>query len=620
MASNIRVTELDFDQIKENLKTFLRSQNQFTDYDFDASNLSVLVDLLAYNTHYNAVLANLVSNEMFIDTALKRSSVVSLAKQLNYTPRTITSARALVDIQLQNVTGSPNYISLPKYTAFNWQNTDGATYTFYNTKSYTTIPDAGTYTFSGVELVQGRVQQYQWTVGSPGPAEKYTIPNLNVDTTTLQVTVQYTGTSSFSEVYQQNTNIVQLDGTSKAFFLQENTEGLAEIYFGDDVIGKKLSTGDTVKVLYLISDGAAANVSQNVNITWNCNSIAGEISGDRVISTTSKPNGGADAETIDDIRFHAINTYAAQNRAVTKYDYATIIKQNLQGAESVNVWGGEDNVPPVYGKTFISIKPKTGFVLTEAEKTRIIEQVLKPRSIVTAQHEFVDPDYTYLKFDVTVRYSTALSNMSTSEVSALVKQKITDFMNTNLSRFNATFYKSQLDEQIMNLDESIISVNTQVTLQKRLPLIPNVRFTQVDGFKLPAPIHPAQIYTSYIQFSDPTGVRDSIVRDTPDQSPPDYNGTGTLKLFDIGTGVVLQDRVGFVDYKTGVVTLNSQAPLTIAGYLGDATTIMAYAGIQEGITDITPAFNEILVLDDNVADPVSFISNGINIDVIPVNS
>ena len=621
MASNVRVTELDFDTIKENLKTYLRAQSQFTDFDFDASNLSILLDLLAYNTHYNAILANMVSNEMFLDTALKRSSVVSLAKQLNYTPRSISSARAVVNVTLQNITGTPNYVTLNKYTPFSWINTDGASYTFYNTNTYTTTPtSSNTYTFGNVELVQGRVLDFRFLVNNPGPAEKYILPNLNIDTTTLQVLVQYTGTSSYSEVYQQNTDITSIDSTSKIYFLQENTQGLAEIYFGDGVLGRQLSTGDTVKVTYLISDGDAANVSQDVTINWTCNSIAGETSGDRSISSVSKPSGGAAAEDIDSVRFHALHTYSAQNRAVTKNDYANILLLNLPGAQSVNVWGGENNIPVEYGKTFISIKPKTGYVLTEEEKTRIINDILIPRSIVTAQHEFVDPQYTYMGFNIAIKYSSAQTTKTSSEISSQVHDAVVNFMDANLSKFNATFYRSQLEEAVMNVDDSILSVNIQVRLQKRLPLIPKVRFTQVSAFKYPAAVHPAQLHSSYLYFLDQTGLRTSIIRDVPDQSPPDYNGTGTLKLFDLSTGVVLQDFVGQVEYATGTVYLNSQAALTLDGYLGNATSLMADANVQEGVGDITPVANEILVLDDNVADPLAYISNGIVIDVVAVNS
>jgi hypothetical protein len=337
--ANIRVTELDFDTIKENLKDFLRSQTAFTDYDFDASNLSVLMDLLAYNTHYNAILANMVSNEMFIDTALKRGSVVSLAKQLSYVPRSTRSAEALVNITLQNVPSTPPFITLPRYQLFNTI-VDGTTLTFYNADAYVATPVNSVYNFEDVKLYQGRQLEYFYTVGGGGttPADKFVIPNQNVDTRTIQVAVQLSGTSSYSQTFTLVDNIVNVSPTSNAYFLEENSEGFYQIYFGDDVIGRSLGAGDIVRISYIVSDGSAGNVAGNLILSWTTTTIAGESTGDRSITTISKPVGGGDRETIEEIRFNALANYAAQNRAVTEQDYANLILRQLPGARSVNVW------------------------------------------------------------------------------------------------------------------------------------------------------------------------------------------------------------------------------------------------------------------------------------------
>ena len=617
MASNIRVTELDFDQIKENLKNYLRSQPQFTDYDFDASNLSVLIDLLAYNTHYNAVLSNMVANEMFLDTAIKRSSVVSLAKNINYVPRSVRSSRAMVTVTLSGVSGNPNFITLDRYTAFN-TNIDGTTYTFYNKDAYTTTPVGGVYTFDNVELYQGRKSEFYFTVTNPGPAEKYVIPNNNVDTTTIQVAVQYGGIGSFSDTYVISTDITAVDDTSKIYYLQENTEGFYEIYFGDGILGRKLSADDVVKVTYLISDGADANVSTNIAVSWSTNTIANESS--RTIATVSSPAGGADKETADQVRFNSLANYSAQNRVVTEEDYAALILENLPGAQSVNVWGGENNVPPVYGKTYISVKPKTGYVLTDMEKTRVLTDIIQPRSMVTADHEFVDPEYTYLGFGIDVKFNSTRTSKSAAQISSLIYNKVIEFMNINLERFNATFYRSQLEEQLMDVDDSVISVGVAYKMQKRLPLIPNVRLTGTNTIKFPAPVHPSQVSTSYFYFVDGNGIGHTAqIRDVPDTSPPDYNGTGTLRTFDVGTGTIL-DTVGVINYATGLITLDAASALTINGYLGNATVLYANAGAQENTTDITPAFNEILSLDDSSRDSIAAVDNGITINVTAVNN
>lgn len=624
MANNVRITELDFETIKANLKTYLRSQSQFTDYDFDASNLSVLIDLLAYNTHYNAVLANMVSNEMFLDSAIKRSSVVSLAKQLGYLPRSRKAATATVDVVLQNITSKPNFLTINPFTLFSTL-VDGTTYNFYNVQSYTTTPNNEVYTFSNVKLYQGRILEYYFTVGAGAtPATKYVIPNLDIDTDTISVAVQYGGVGSFDETYIKMTDITEVGSDSKVFFIQENTEGYYEIFFGDDVLGASLTQNDIIKVRYLITDGEDANVSNNLSLTWSVNAIAGETSNDRTITTISKPSGGAEKESIDTIRFRSINNYASQGRAVTSTDYSTIISDRIPGIESVNVWGGEKNDPPVYGKTFISVKPKIGYVLTDTEKNYIINDILKPRSIVGAEHEFVEPTFTFIGFDVTVRYSSAQTNQSSDDIRSLVNSKITTFMNTNLSRFNANFYRSQLEEQIMDIDDAILSVNVVLRLQKRLPLVPRVRYSGSQIIQFPAKFHPNEIRSSYFYFNDETGngigYHPSQVRDVPDESPPDYEGTGTLKTFDLDSNSILDDNVGTVFYGLGKIVLNSESPLTVYGYIGNETFLYANAGLQETSSDIFPAYNEILVLDTSVQNTLAGVTNGINIDVIAVNN
>jgi hypothetical protein len=623
-SSSVRVTELDFDQIKVNIKNYLRNQSQFTDFDFDASNLSVLLDILAYNTHYNAVLANMISNEMFLDTALKRSSVVSLAKQLSYTPKSRRAAQSTVNIAVKNISSTPLVLNLDPYFVLT-SNIDGNNYSFYTTQAYSTTSVSGTYTFNNVIVYQGRKLDYYFTVGSnPGPANKYVIPNTNIDTTTLQVSVQYNGVGGYSTPYTLVTDITTVSGTDKVYYLQENTQGYYEIFFGDDAIGANVHAGDVIKITYLITDGTSGNVSTAASVSWSSSDIAGEASVDRTITTISKPSGGSEQEDIDNVRFHSLHNYAAQGRAVTDNDYASIISSEVPGAASINVWGGENNVPPKYGTTFISIKPKTGFVLTDNEKYRIINEVLKPRGIVTAQHEFVDPEYCYLSFDVDIRYSANRSNLGAGDISMLVHDTIVSFMTTNLNRFGAAFYKSQLEGQLMALDSSILSVNVSYKLQKRLPLVPNVRFNTTDTLIFPAKLHPNSIRSSYfynvLPSSDGTGFHLAQVRDFPNQNPPDYNGTGILRVIDLDTGEVLDDNIGSVFYADGSISLVATALLVIHGYVSNNTEFFANAAVQEGEGDVFPAYNEILTLDDSVADPTAGVDNGININVYAVNS
>jgi hypothetical protein len=614
--ANIRVTELDFDTIKTNLKDFLRDQTEFTDYDFDASNLSVLLDILAYNTHYNAVLANMVTNEMFIDTALKRSSVASLAKHLSYTPRSAYSAEATIDIALQSVPGNPTVVTLDRYQTFN-TNIDGTPFTFYNIESYVASPANGVYTFTDVKVYEGRKLDYYYTVGAGStPATKYVIPNQGVDTRTLQVSVQYSGTSSFSQSFTEVANIVNIDGNSAVYYLEENTEGFYQIYFGDGVLGRNLAAGDIVKMSYLLGNGANGNVSTNVPVSWTTASLFGEDSGDRSITAKIKPSGGAVKETADEIKFNALNTYVTQNRAVTERDYASLISANLPAARSVNIWGGEKNNPPEYGVVYISIAPKTGYILTDDEKSRIVRDILQPRSLVTVRHEFVDPTFTYLKFDVNATYSTARTNRTAQQISSLINTRINNFIDTNLREFNKKFYASQLQEQLMDVDDSVLSVIMSQYLQKRI--VPNLGINQFTGSIIfPARLHPGELFSTKFIYADTTGTYTVQIRDVADTAPADYAGTGTLKLYDLANSGVLNNNLGTVNYLTGEVMINL---LTITGYVGNITDVRINARVQSDSLDFTPGYNEILLLDDSTSDVISGNENGINIVTVGTNT
>jgi hypothetical protein len=615
--ANIRVTELDFDTIKENFKDFLRSQSAFTDYDFDASNLSVLMDLLAYNTHYNAVLANMVSNEMFIDTALKRGSVVSLAKQLSYVPRSTRSAEALVNITLQNVPSTPPFLTLDRYKLFNTI-VDGTTLTFYNADAYVTTPVNGVYNFENVKLFQGRQLEYYYTVGVGGttPANKFIIPNQNVDTRTVQVAVQLAGTSSYSQTFTIVDNIVNITPTTNAYFLEENSEGFYQVYFGDNVIGRSLNAGDIVRLSYIASDGSAGNVAGNLILNWTTTTIAGESTGDRSISTISKPVGGGDRETIEEIRFNALANYAAQNRAVTEQDYANLILRQLPGARSVNIWGGERNDPPEYGIVYISIAPKTGYVLTTDEKTRIIRDILQPQSLVTMRHAFIDPTYTYLNFNLNVRYSTTNTNRSGQQISSLINDKIISFVETNLRQFNKVFYESQLHEQLMDIDDSILSVNIVKRIQKRIT--PNINDEVFTGsLYYPTRIVPGTVRSTRFVTTKEGVIYTVEMRDIPSTMPPSYSGTGTLELINMDDGSIVYNNIGTVNYATGELTIST---MQVLGYVGTINNVRISVEQQEEDDDVRPSYNEILLLDDSTTDSVAAMVNGIIINTIGINT
>lgn len=611
MAANpyIRVTELDFEQIKENLKTFLQNQSQFSDYDFEGSNLNVLLDLLAYNTHYNAVLANMASNEMFIDTALKRSSVASLAKMLSYTPRSARSARARLSISLANIPNGPNFATLERYTKFSVA-VANEIYDYYTVDSYVTEPVGGIYTWNNVDVYEGRQLDYYWTAPSNiTPATKFTIPNAGVDIDTLQISVQYGGTGTFTEIYNRVTDITKLNSSSKVYYLEENGDGLYQIYFGDGILGENLSVGDVIRARYIVTNGSAGNISNNVSLNWISNSILGETSADRFITNITAPTGGLDAETTEQLRFNARNNYVAGNRIITTTDFASAIAQAIPGAQSVNCWGGESNVPPRYGTIFISIKPYDGYVLTDLEKIRLVDNVLVPRSIPTTSYAFVDPEYVYIGIDVYLKYRTANTTRSAQQIQSLALEKIRGYFDDNLEKFNAGFYTSQLQEIIQNMDPSIISNILVIRQQKRLAPVVGAPYSA--DIQFPGKIHPAEMVSTFFVYYDGANFVNAYLADEPSESPPNYDGTGVINIYDAATNAVL-DTIGTVNYATGRATINN---LNVAGYVGD-TTIRLTTNLQQASRDLLPQNNEIIVLDDTQGNPVNAAINGLTVNVV----
>jgi hypothetical protein len=349
-SKRMSVSELDFDTIKTNLKTFLKGQTEFADYDFEGSGLSVLIDLLAYNTHYNGIYTNLAVNEMFLDSASKRASVVSLSKMLGYTPRSAVCARAVVNATISAPSSSPSVATLSAQQPFT-TSIDGTSYTFYNLEDVTVSRSTGgNYIFPNLTIVEGTPLSFKYTVAT---GVRYIIPNANIDVSTLSVQVQESSTSDIYETFTRAEDLTSVTDTTKVYFLKEIDDGLYEITFGDGVLGTALTAGNVVTINYFVSSLEAPN-SANI-FTYNGVSVLG--SNLSVVTVDAASNGSA-SEDLTSIKFNAPRLFAAQNRAVTPDDYKALIYSKFPAAQTVSVWGGEDNNPPVYGKTYICIKPK----------------------------------------------------------------------------------------------------------------------------------------------------------------------------------------------------------------------------------------------------------------------
>jgi len=460
------VSELDFSTIKTNLKNFLRDQQEFTDFDFEASGMSTLLDILAYNTHYMAFYNNMIANEMFLDTALIRDSVVSHAKMLGYTPRSAIAPRATVNLQVIRDSGTQSSLTLPKFTKFQSIPVNGASYTFVNTRTATVDYDetCNRFCFDDLYIYQGRPLSYTFTYdASTNPNQNFELPDAGIDTSTLEVIVQESSLSLKTEKFTLSTDATEIDSSTAAFFLDETRNGKYKIYFGDGVIGKSLVNGNIVIVTYIVTEGAAANKA-------NAFSVVDSIGGfqQSIVYPIIAATGGNSQESVESIRSTSTKAYASNGRGVTKNDLIAIIKQNYPYFQSVNVWGGEENDPPVYGKVFVAAKPTNGYEITETEKLTVINDVIKPVSVVTVIPEFVDVDYNYLNIYAEVHYDKTKTNRSSDSLKSLIRNSILAFKTSDLDDFNSSYKVSRLLRKIDDTDLSISYSDVVCTIQKRL--------------------------------------------------------------------------------------------------------------------------------------------------------
>ena len=610
--SNLRIAELDFDQIKTNLKNYLKAQNEFSDYDFEGSGLSVLLDVMAYNTHYNAYLANMVVNEMFLDSAVKRSSAVSIAKHLGYTPVSARGAVANLDIVVTSPTGLPASLTMDRYTPFT-STIGGTAYTFLTTEARTASRVGTTYTFSDVDVTEGTLLSYSYAVSDTTPNAKYEIPSEGVDTTTIKVSVQTSVSDTTTTTYTLATDIIGLDNTSKVYFLEQNPQSKYQIYFGDGIIGKNLTTGNIITIQYMVSSGSVVNVSSTISQSFTA---AGTIGGSSNITTTVNSNstGGADAESITSIKFNAPRVNASKNRAVTATDYEALILANYAGAESVSVWGGEDNDPPYYGKVMVSLKPYSGYTISDATKETIKNTILKSKQAITVAPVFVNPDYFYVGITADIGYNSSITTLSSDQIKSTVSNAITTYFSTNLQKFNKDYTHSALINAILDTNSSITSALLTLKLQRRITPVLNTTnvFTGDTSIKYRNPIKPGTVLSSYFYITL-NGVQTLVkITDLPDTTPPSDTGTGTLRLVNTVNGAIVATNIGTVDYGNGIISITSITP---TGIPTGVTDIRISASVQEASYNLVVSRNEILVQDDTTTNKVGGLVPGTTVTV-----
>ena len=628
--NKIAVDGLEFYEIKNNLKRFLSSQDKFKDYNFEGSGLSILLDLLAYNTHYINYYSNMVANEMFLDTATVRDSVVSHSKLLGYTPTSNKGARAQVSVTVA-ADGDGGVASefLPRYSTF-LATGGGVSFSFrtidtykFEPKSYDENGIVQEYWIPEVTIVEGRPAVSTFVVDrTNSPAQRFVIPESNIDLSTLKVRVQasVTNISGYDEYWTLVSDPLQLGPTSKVYFVQETENTKYEVYFGDDIAGKGLQNGNIVVLEYLVTsaDPTEAN-SIGATDTESLQSFSLEASdfADPDVVTIDPALGGSEREGIESIKYYAPRGFQAQDRAVTVEDYSFMLARDYPFAESIYVWGGEDNTPPVYGKVFVSIKPSRGTSLTNQEKEAIKTGILKKFNIVGVTPEIVDPDYTYLKFETTVKMNPTKTTKTPNEVKQVVKNAVNSYVNGNLGKFGGNLLASRLSSNIDSSDTSVEASGTVISLEKHISPNYGVDANYTTDFS--NPIEPETITSNGFlhfdaakaSFSSPYSV--AYLRD-------DGNGQINVVTYEPLPGAavstassvstnptslaekpfrVLKSRAGSINYGSGQVDLPT---LNIAGLSG-INPVLKIGAQPSNFAEIVADKNQLLVMDNT--DPTS---------------
>lgn len=477
------VTELDFNEIKKNIKNYFinKEGGEYSDWDFEGSGLNHLLDILAYNTHYNAILAHNSINESFLDSAQVRSNVVSRSKLLGYTPKSITAATASVSLTFPLSASNTNSYTLPSGTEFITQ-IDGTTYTFITQESYTASSVSGFFTFPDVRLIEGRKQRRLFDVDASQEKQVYTLTDNTADISTLKVKVYENQNLSESsiEVFSPFTTFTDIDENTPVYFPFENFNGNYVLEFGNGIIGKRLQSLNVLEFEYISTNGEVANGASV--FTWN-----GTGASPSSITTTSSARGGSERESVESIRFNAPLSFISQNRAVTADDYRAILLRDFPTIQSISVWGGQDNDPPQYGKVFISIKETgtaDGEPLTELFKNQIVNS-LSNEKVIAILPEVVDPEYTYLYFDILFKYNSNLTSSTKGQLQDSIRDFITRYSDDQLERYNNVFRYSNFLSQIDNLNVAILNTTIRVYLYKKLTLTSQTNVAQTVKFNQP---------------------------------------------------------------------------------------------------------------------------------------
>ena len=545
-----------------------------------------MLDVLAYNTHYLGFNANMLVNEVYLDSADIRKNIVSLAKMLGYTPSSVKAPAANISIVVNNATGSS--LTMDKGTTFT-STVDGTTYQFVTNQVSTITTLDGVYRFTDIIIYEGTLVTYRYTVDSSDVDQKFIIPSVNADTSTLKVTVQNSSVDTTSSVYSLATGVRSLDNTSKVYFLQETDTGKFEIYFGDGVLGRKLSDGNIVILEYVVTNKEESNGASAFTLSSTIDGFS-----DVSITTNSVAQGGSEAESKESIRFNAPLQYTAQDRAVTSTDYETLVRSLYPNALSISAWGGEEDETPVYGVVKISIKAASGSTLTNQTKTEIVNS-LRQYNIASVRPVIIDPETISVILNSTVRYDSKLTTKTAATIKSDVISSLTNYNTNILQRFDGIFRYSKVTGLIDDADASIVSNITTVRVRKSFTPSFNTS-TRYDIFFRNAFYNPHTGHNAAMG-----GILSSsgfIIDGNTNEMFLDDDVSGNIRryYFDGGVRVYANNTQGTVNYTTGQVTLNSLNITSVSNIRGSTSTVIEIT-VTPNSNDIVPVRNTIVEVD-----------------------
>ena len=618
----VNFSNLDFDQVKTTLKEYLQTNANFTDYDFEGSNLSTILDVLAYNTYITSYNANMVTNEVFIDSATLRENVVSLARNIGYIPRSRTAARATVsfDVNLTSVTPLPSSVTLKKGPVASTNSSFGNQSFIFSILEDITVPVYnGVASFTDISVYEGTLLSKDFTYSTSDPNQKFILPNSGIDTNLMTVTVKNNENSTTGTKYSYQDSLFDVDKNSLVYFLQEISDERYQIFFGDGIFGKSLSGGNFITVDYVVNNGDSANgvsgFSFSGKLSYNRNNLDYSVtSGISLLTTGLVSQGGENIETVESVKKYAPRIYASQNRALTANDYETLIPSRIYPeTESISVFGGEELIPPQYGKVFISIKPRTGDFLPNLIKENI-KTKLKKYAVAGIVPEILDLKYLYLEIDSKIYYNSNLAP-NASYISTLAIQNSTKYAeSTELNRYGARFKYSKFLKVIDDSSNAITSNITTVQIRRDLRVVVNAFAEYQIGFGNEFHIKSMNGYNiKSTPFKISGFTQDLYISDIPNTNKE----TGSLFFFSLPSPnstspTIVKRNVGNVDYKKGIITINPVNVLSAKMKDGQPTIELAACPKSNDVVGLQDLYLQLDISNSNFETVVDEISSGLD--------